>query len=308
MIAQKKQEKRKEPPDLDEEETEIEPPDLNSSKVQKKEQNFRFASSKCEPIITDDNSDDMRDTDTTISCQNASDSSNTPLITVKTNSKDSNTSLNSNQFSHFKLMSNPLFVKGIEKLDSFSEKIKLDSYIIEKAKDNLKLAYEMKKFQGRSITALIISIIYSTSKQCGVPMNFKDLVKDLKISKEEKYEAMRTFNSLKDFIAPNENVTISDITINLVKKYCENLNIKDNVTNTCIEVAENICRKGLIEGRLPNTVASAAIFYVICAVKNCYFEVLLDKIGGVSNVCKTTIASAYFSLKEKCKSMKDLQC
>ncbi|MCP4650266.1 MAG: hypothetical protein GY853_09350, partial [PVC group bacterium] len=162
---------------------------------------------------------------------------------------------------------NPAFVKGVAKLEEMASKLKLENIVIEKSKENLKTVYELKKFQGRSLISIVTSVIFASSKQCNYPKNFRDIVKTFNLSKEEKNETMRSITSLKDIIETSVESTMTLTTISLVRDYCLRLQLNEEFTRSSSEIAEKVCEKGLIDGKIPNTVASASIFLLDCSIK-----------------------------------------
>jgi len=196
---------------------------------------------------------------------------------------------------------NPIFAKGLAKLDEFAEILNLEYSIIEKSKDNLSLVYSLKKFQGRSLVALVVSVIFATCKQYNYPKTFKEIEKLLKLNKEVRCETMRSISSLRDIVV--NSTTISSNVMGLVRKYCENMKLNQGFTNACVEIAEKICDKGFIDGKLPSTVASACIFYVDCYLKLKIDEVFLNNLCEASSLNKNTITNAYNSLRDSFKQL-----
>jgi len=158
----------------------------------------------------------------------------------------------------------------------------------------------MKKFQGRSIIALVVSIIFMTSRQCNYPRNFKEIIKKLKLAREEKNESMRCITSLKDVITNSSENSVSSNILGLVRQYCDNLKLKEEVIKVTLEIAEKICEKGLIEGRLPNTVAAASVFYANSQLNHRVDLDFLECLSNVSNTYKNTISTAYSNLIKNC--------
>ena len=188
----------------------------------------------------------------------------------------------------------PTLSKSFDKLEELSYILKLDKQIVEKSKENLRTVYEMHKFQGRTITSLVIATIFTTCRQCNTPRNFKEIVNKLHLSKEDKNNSMRSIMCIKNVIENSNENTLTTNILGLVRKYCSDLNLNQEILKTTLEATENICEKGLLEGRLPSTVAAACVFYTYSKFtkKATLRDVFLDQLVYVSNTYKNTITNA----------------
>jgi len=61
---------------------------------------------------------------------------------------------------------------------------------------------------------------------------------------------------------PTDN-PIAMNTLGLVQLYCNKLEIPNNIKKAAGEIAEEVCRKEIIAGRNPSTVATASIHFAL---------------------------------------------
>jgi transcription initiation factor TFIIB len=176
--------------------------------------------------------------------------------------------------------------------EELAAKLDLPLAITEKSKDILATIEKHKKLKGRSLDCIIAAVFFQACRKCNAPRTLKDLVLSLQL---EKKDVSRCFNSIKGIIAsPSEN-RISMNTLGLVQNYCNKLGIPNSIyKKVASEVAEEVCKKEIIAGRTPSTVASSAIYYAL----RLYNETKITKkeIAEQSKTTENTIHSAYLEL------------
>jgi transcription initiation factor TFIIB len=178
-----------------------------------------------------------------------------------------------------------------KRAEELAAKLDLPLSITEKSKDILATIEKHKKLKGRSLDSIIASVFFQACRKCNAPRTLKDLVMSLQL---EKKDVSRCFNSIKAIIAcPSEN-RISINTLGLVQNYCNKLEIPNNIKKVASEVAEEVCKKEIIAGRTPSTVASSAIYYALKLFNNT--KITKKEIAEQSKTTENTINSAYLEL------------
>ena len=204
-------------------------------------------------------------------------------ISVKT--KNSTLSKYSNRFFG---NGNSTFMRGVKRLEELSSILDLHTNIIDRAKDNLKKIEESKKLKGRSLEAVIASILFATCRQCKAPRNLKDIIQILNLKKND---VMRCYASIKAVLNVDNQTTVTQNTLGLVRQYCNKLGLPPNIAEASREIAEKLCTIGLIEGRNPSTVATASILHATNLYR--YEKTNKKEISIVSRISETTITHAY---------------
>jgi len=204
--------------------------------------------------------------------------------------------LNNMRTQNYMYKNDSMLIKSFSKVDEVTKLLNLDSEVIEKTKENLKTLHSLKKFSARTLISVVVATIFNTSKQCNQQKNFRELYTKLKLTKEEKNEAMRLIGIFKANMSTPNTVSNTSNILGLVRQFCDELKMDQNEIQICLEVAENICEKGFIEGKMPNTIAAACI----CSYRNTFNNInddFLDKLAQISSTYKNTIANAFYSLQ-----------
>jgi len=183
---------------------------------------------------------------------------------------------------------NSTFMRGVKKLEEIASLLDLKTNIIERAKENLKKVEESKKLKGRSLEAVLASILFATLKQSNEPKNIKDIIQLLNL---EKKDVMRCYSSIKSVLQVYNQTTVTQNIIGLVRSYCSKLNLPPKISESSKEIAEKICTIGLIDGRNPSTVATASILHAVNLFR--YEKTSKGDISNVSKVNTNTITNAY---------------
>jgi transcription initiation factor TFIIB len=178
-----------------------------------------------------------------------------------------------------------------KRVDELASKLDLPQSIIEKTKDILMTVEKSNKLKGRSLESVIASVFFHACRLCNAPRTLKDLVQSLNL---EKKDVSRCFNAIKGVISLPQDTSIASNTTGLVHNYCYKLGISTNIRTAAIEIAEEVCKKEIVAGRNPATVATASIYYAL----KLFGEGKLTKkdISEVSKTTENTINSAFVYL------------
>jgi transcription initiation factor TFIIB len=180
-----------------------------------------------------------------------------------------------------------------KRVDELASKLDLSQSIIEKSKDILITVEKSNKLKGRSLESVIASVFFHACRLCSAPRTLKDIVQSLNL---EKKDVSRCFNAIKHIISLPEDTSIAANIVGLVHNYSYKLGILTNVRTAAIEIAEEVCKKEIIAGRNPSSVATAAIYYALRLFG--FHSITKKDIADVSKTTENTINSAYMCLKE----------
>jgi transcription initiation factor TFIIB len=175
-----------------------------------------------------------------------------------------------------------------KRVDELASKLDLPLSIIEKSKDILDTVEKSNKLKGRSLESVIASVFFHACRLCNAPRTLKDIVQSLNL---EKKDVSRCFNAIKNVISLPEDTSISANTVGLVHNYAYKLGISTSIRTAAIEIAEEVCKKEIVAGRNPATVATASIYFAL----KLFGDTVTSKkdISDVSKTTDNTINSAY---------------
>jgi transcription initiation factor TFIIB len=188
---------------------------------------------------------------------------------------------------------NRSLMRGFKKLEDFSFKLDLHNIIVDKSKDTLKKIEESKKLKGRSLDCVLAAVIFHACRQCQAPRTIKEIISTLNLNKKD---VSRCYNSIKKIICTPNDVPIINSTIGLVSTYCNKLEVTNEIKKASIDIAEEVCKREIIAGRNPSTVATAAITFAL----RLYDSMKTSKrdIAEISKVTENTTNSAFSLLVE----------
>lgn len=178
-----------------------------------------------------------------------------------------------------------------KRVDELAGKLDLPLSIIEKSKDILITVEKSKKLKGRSLDNIIASVFFQACRKCNAPRTMKDLVQSLQL---ERKDVSRCFNAIKSIIADPHDNPISLNTLGLVSFYCNRLETSIQIKKAATDIAEEVCKREIIAGRNPSTVATASIWFAIKLFS--YTKVSKKDISEQSKTTENTINSAYQEL------------
>ena len=146
--------------------------------------------------------------------------------------------------------------KIFKRADELSQKMNLDHLINGKMKELLIKVENEKKLKGRSLDYIIASVIYVACRNGGIPRPLAEIAKSLDLDKKA---VSKCFNSIKNIIIDNTDNQISQNVAGLVGSYCKKMDLPVNVKDVAVEISDLICKKEVIAGRNPSTIAAVCI-------------------------------------------------
>jgi transcription initiation factor TFIIB len=174
------------------------------------------------------------------------------------------------------------------RVDELAMKLDLPLSIIDTSKDLLIKVEKAGKLKGRSLDSIIAAVFFAACRQNRAPKTINDIVQNLQL---EKGEVSKAFSAIKTIIASSQDLSISSNTVGLVGTYCNRLETSNQIKKAACDIAEEVCKKEIVAGRNPSTVATASILFAL----NLYKDITLTKkdISNLSKTTENTIASAY---------------
>jgi len=197
-----------------------------------------------------------------------------------------------NKYRHRSLGSGGRSISRIfKRADELSTKLDVPTSIIERAKDILITVEKQKKLKGRSLDCIIAAVFFQACRVCNAPRPLKDIVQSLQL---ERKDVSRCFNSIKVIISAPQDHSIFINTLGLVQLYCTQLALPNNIRKAAQDIAEEVCKKEIIAGRNPSTVATASIHYALKLFNDT--KISKKEISEKSKTTENTINSAYQAL------------
>ena len=198
--------------------------------------------------------------------------------------------------------------KIFKRADELSQKMNLDQLINDKMKELLIKVEKEKKLKGRSLDYIIASVIYVACRNGGIPRPLAEIAKSLDLDKKA---VSKCFNSIKNIIIDNTDNQISQNVAGLVGSYCNKMELPVNVKDVAVEISDLICKKEVIAGRNPSTIAAVCI---LIASKLTEYRTNKKEIAEKTTTTENTISNAYQELlkykehiiPENLKDKKDL--
>lgn len=132
--------------------------------------------------------------------------------------------------------------------------------ILNKAKDLLSTVDKQKKLKGRNSDCIIASVIYVSCRYCKAPRTINDLVNSLQL---DKRVVGKCFNSIKGIIIDNTDNQITMNVSGLITSFCNKIEIENKIRNLAVDIAELICKKEVIAGRSPSTIAVTSLYIAL---------------------------------------------
>ena len=181
--------------------------------------------------------------------------------------------------------------KIFKRADELSQKMNLDHLINGKMKELLIKVENEKKLKGRSLDYIIASVIYVACRNGGIPRPLAEIAKSLDLDKKA---VSKCFNSIKNIIIDNTDNQISQNVAGLVGSYCKKMDLPVNVKDVAVEISDLICKKEVIAGRNPSTIAAVCI--LIASKLTEYRRLNKKDIAEKTTTTENTISNAYQEL------------
>ena len=212
------------------------------------------------------------------------------------------------------------------KMEKLGEKLGLALSTLNIAKDLLSDLERKDKLKGRSLESIIASVFYFACRQEGIPRKLSQISKVLNL---EQKTVNKSFNMIKGYVNKTLDDQITKTVSGLVRQCCDsiqdelkdqNKNVADQSKETSkfselkkysSEICELICKKEIIAGRNPSTIAAAS---VLIASKLLGMKIGKKDIANSTSTTENTISNAYnelikfkeYIIPDKLKSEKHL--
>ena len=194
------------------------------------------------------------------------------------------------------------------KTEKLGEKLSLSSSTLGIAKDLLLDLEKKDKLKGRSLESIIASVFYFACRQEGIPRKLSQISKVLEL---EQKTVNKSFNMIKGYVNKTLDDQITKTVSGLVRLCCDKIQeaLKEqnkklselNDPNKKVselkkyssEICELICKKEIIAGRNPSTIAAAS---VLIAAKLLEMNIGKKDIANSTSTTENTISNAYNEL------------
>jgi len=176
-------------------------------------------------------------------------------------------------------------IKGIQKLKEWGALLNLQSIIVNKAEEQFsKLDSNKKSLKGRNVESLAAAILFIASRQCKCPLKPVEISNATNVNIKDLTNSYKFVKQYIDYVPHMEPAKYGN-------NFASKLNLPQEIINAANEVISKIMNKGLIDGRNPRTIASAAIYMVTQLTSD--HKKTLREISSVSNIAENTIKTSY---------------
>lgn len=191
------------------------------------------------------------------------------------------------------------------KISQMCDAIQLPKLVVDGAKEVYKIVYEEKRLKGKSQESIMAAAIYLGCKMAKLSRSLKEIWaltnvpikttgKVYKIVKQILIEKSHKDPNAYSYIKDSEQAVLSSSDV-LIRRFCSNLGLSMEVTNTAEAIAIKCSNEGILAGRSPITVA-ATVIYFACLLHNALMTPA--QIGAKTGVSDGTIKTAF---KVACK-------
>jgi transcription initiation factor TFIIB len=175
--------------------------------------------------------------------------------------------------------------KGIDRL---ADAMSLPSKIANQAKDYYKQVETKKSLRGRSGEAIIAATIYISCRMADVPRTFKEVAANTEVPMQD---IKTQYNYIKKLLKLNEPTKIMRAE-NYMDRFVSNLSLPVAIGNAAAHVATKATDAGYVAGKVPISVAAAAIYFILQLAKPDQKRGR-DDIAAVTGVSESTIRQSY---------------
>jgi len=189
------------------------------------------------------------------------------------------------------------------KISQMAGRLSLPRAVVTRAQERYKRIVDSKELKHRKGEALQAVCLYIAWKHAGVPRTIKELcsatgvrkrdvsrlyskIKKLKLTKKDGGPSTKKDKKNKTEILPQSAV--------FMDRFCSSLQVPRTAANAATEIVKRVARRGLLEGKQPQTIAGAAI-YMICQLAPAYKKDF-EAIGDVTGMASGTLRQAYQTL------------
>ncbi|CAG8508551.1 5193_t:CDS:1 [Acaulospora morrowiae] len=211
-----------------------------------------------------------------------------------------NTDNNALSRAHFKATVNKetaCLKYALQEIETICHAMDLSPELIETTKQLYKRSAEEKVLRGKNKLVIHAACIYLACRTMNVGRTLKEIIAVTQVSKGHLSRAIKMLVSTFDLNL--KQMTSED----LMARFCNRLNIPQDVTGICIKVSQRIEQLGLLTGRTQNTVAAAVILFVTGMLKR---NMLIDKIADVSGMATPSIKGVARIIEGEKEKLQDL--
>jgi transcription initiation factor TFIIB len=184
--------------------------------------------------------------------------------------------------------------RGFHTIDELSLSMTLQDTITEEAKKLFKEIDERKSLKGRSHNAIIGSCIFLACRKKNNPRSIREISLQLNVDKKD---ILKCYSTIKK-VLPMRHCTKS--AAEYAKRYANELGMNEMENRYSQKLAERANELGIVTGKNPLTVASAAVYMVGLLSGNgrTYTE-----ISDTSSIKDITIRKCFKDLREACDTL-----
>lgn len=148
---------------------------------------------------------------------------------------------------------------------NWCDQFSLPRTISDIAKQMYKRADEEKLLRGKALDAVIAACIFIACRQAHVPRTFREICTLMHVSKKtlgQCYKALeQAFNLTPGASASGYEATATAGPEKLLARYCNYLDLPQNVQSVCSDIIIEARKHGIAEGRSPISIAGGAIYF-----------------------------------------------
>ena len=176
--------------------------------------------------------------------------------------------------------------RGFKSIDELCNNLNLGDVIKEDAKILFKKVDDQKVLKGRGHTAIVSSCVFIACRKKNNPRSIREISTALNV---ERKEILKCYSIIKK-IAPSVHTNKSASEYS--KRYALELNFSEQANRIAQVIAEKAIEKGLVTGKSPLSVASAAVYLIgqLSGDNRSYTEVSevsTMKVVTIKNCCKS---------------------
>jgi len=182
-------------------------------------------------------------------------------------------------------------LNGFKTISEMCDRLNLPKSICDPANILYKKVKNAKLLRGRSNDAISSACLYIVCRQEGVPRTFKEIVATSTVGKKEIARCFKLI--LNGEIVSKLDVTTSDDYMN---RFCSNLGLDRKIQCVSRRIAERAFDLDLVPGRVPISVAAAAIYM---ASQTSIDKKSLRAISEITGVAESTIKNSYRLMRQR---------
>jgi transcription initiation factor TFIIB len=185
--------------------------------------------------------------------------------------------------------------RGFQTIDEISSTMNLTDVIKEEAKILFKEIEQKKSIKGRSHNSIVGSCIFLACRKKNNARSIREIGMHLNVDKKD---ILKCYSLIKKIMPMKNNITRS--AAEYAKRYAYELGQDELVKRFAQNVADKANELGLVTGKNPLTVASAAVYMVAQVAGK---GITYTEITEVSTIKEITIRKCFKELKEKKKEL-----